>query len=86
MMEAIITRFCPPTETRKAHIVARCSKGCAIVDRNPDVPRDANHALALERLARELNWCGRWVGAYLPDGRMVWVPAVGRVIDVSSEE
>jgi len=86
MVETIITKYHGPTETKGARFIARCSEGSAVVSRDYAVRRDVDHARAAEKLARKLGWHGRWIGAYLPNGCMVWVPAVGRVIDVSSEE
>ncbi len=85
-MQAIITKYYGPTETRGTRIVARCSEDSAIVARNHAVNVEMDHARAAQKLAHKLGWYGRWFGTHLPGDRMAWVPTVGFVIDVDDNE
>jgi hypothetical protein len=64
-MQAITTRFLPPTNHRGARIVARCQARRIVVPY--EYGGDA-HAKAAEKLANLLGWKGTWVGGGLPEG------------------
>jgi hypothetical protein len=75
-MQAIMTIYHGPTDTKGARIVARCDAGRATVVYAHALDAPANHEAAARNLAGKLGWSGRMVSGALPTGAYahVFVP------------
>lgn len=74
-MQAIVTKFIPPTDKSGPRYQARCQAGRLTIDqRDADGPM-GNHKIAAMALVHRLGWAdyGRWVAGGLVDGSTVWV-------------
>lgn len=75
-MQAILTKYLSPTNTRGARIKATAHAGSVVVGYDHRMNVDGNHAAAAETLVRKLGWGpeegkayeGAWVRGQLPDG------------------
>jgi hypothetical protein len=62
-MQAILTKYIGPTNTRGARVKASTEGGATLtVGWNHEVNHDENHRLAAFALAKKLNWVGKWAG------------------------
>lgn len=68
-MQAITTRFIPPTNTRGARISVRAAAGRMVVSWKHNMGVDENHDAAALAFLAKMDWTGGWVGGSLPDGR-----------------
>lgn len=68
-MQAITTRFIPPTNTRGTRVAARCDAGRVVIawDDAMDVPE--NHDRAARALLVKLGWRDAYLRGSSPDGR-----------------
>jgi hypothetical protein len=73
MMQAIQTRFIPPTDRKGSRVSARADAGRIIVNWKYALDVEGNHRAAAEALAARLGWTGRMIGGGLPDGSFAWV-------------
>ncbi len=64
-MQAIVTKYLPPTEHRGARIKVSAQCGSKIYAWDYV---DYSHAAAAKRFAVEKGWRGRWIGGGMPDG------------------
>ena len=83
-MQAITTKFIPPTNFRGSRIKAQCDAGSLVVSWNYALDPDANHDAACAALAKRLGWdtYGPWIGGGLPQSNpahrcYVCVPSKG---------
>ena len=86
-MQAIRTKFLPPTDRRGSRVKAECQAGSIILNWDHAHNPDANHGLACMALVAKLGWTpdkgrgyqGMWVMGELPDqsSAHVFVPAEG---------
>ena len=67
-MQAILTRFVGPTNTRGSRIIASCDARRLTVSWNYALSIDDNHRGAALALMRELDWHGEIVSGWLPKG------------------
>lgn len=76
-MQAIVTRYYPPTNTKGPRVRAYCSAGTLSILWHPDMEIVDNHARAARVLFRRLNWHETSKilgGGDLPNGNgMAWV-------------
>ena len=76
-MQAIVTKYKGPTNTRQAVIIASALGRRLYPSKRFDHALDerANHAEAARDYAASLEWRGEWIGGALTDtGDYVWVP------------
>lgn len=66
-MQAIITKYIGPTNTRGSRYKATAAAGSVTVSANYSLGIVGNHTRAAEALARKLGWAGHWVGGGSPD-------------------
>jgi hypothetical protein len=66
-MQAIVTKFLGPTNTRGARIKATCQAGSVTVPYGY-ANVDEEHKKAVVALLFKLDWAGSWVGGGTPDG------------------
>lgn len=68
-MQAIITKYLGPTNSRGARVKAKCQAGSVTVAWDDALDVDANHYAAVKALVTELGWENMtFVGGGLPDG------------------
>ena len=72
-MQAIVTKFIAPTNTKGSRIKATCQAGSVILHWDHALNPEGNHAAAAEALLAKLEWNGNWISGQLPDGSSVWV-------------
>ncbi|WP_059491413.1 hypothetical protein [Burkholderia ubonensis] len=71
-MQAIVTKYLGPTDTRGARIKASCDAGSVAIPFDHALGQEERHAAAAMALARKLGWTrdaghlGRWVVGSLP--------------------
>ena len=71
-MQAIVTKFLPPTEVRGSRVKATCQAKSLTLSWDHGLNPTGNHRRAAEALAAQLEWNGRWIEGGLPDGASVW--------------
>lgn len=67
-MQAILTKFLPPTRHYGKRVKAYCQASSVIWGWDYEHNVEENHRRAAQHLARSLNWAGHWVGGALPNG------------------
>lgn len=72
-MQAIITKYIGPTNTRGARIAASAAAGRIYLDWDDALNADDNHALAARFFAQKYQWGGKWAHGVLPSGDHVHV-------------
>jgi len=72
-VQAIVTKYLPPTNFRGARIKAKAEAGEVIVPWDYGLNVDENHRKAATVLLFKLDWNGRWFGGVLPSEEFVWV-------------
>ena len=76
-MQAIETKFHPPTPRARSRISATCAAGRVFVGYDDDMSSDRNHAAVARELCDQLGWStpahGDLIGGTLKNGHMVWV-------------
>lgn len=67
-MQAITTRYLPPTDHRGSRIKAQCDAGSLVVPWDYSLNPDDNHDAACAALVKRLGWddYGTWIGGTLP--------------------
>jgi len=72
-MQAIVTKFFGPTNSRGSRVKAKCQAGSVTLGWDHALNPDGNHDAAAQALASKLGWTsdayGQLVGGGLPDGR-----------------
>ena len=68
-MQAIVTKFCPATNSNGSRISVRCQAKRITVPWDHALDVQANHEEAARQLATKLGWLsyGQWIGGALPD-------------------
>jgi hypothetical protein len=68
-MQAILTKYLGPTDTKGARISARCDAGSIMIPYPHELSGYDVHAAAAMALVRKLEWrdYGKWSGGSLPD-------------------
>lgn len=66
-MQAVVTRYVGPTNTRGSRVSVRCDAARMLVPWQCDLGSEENHATAILRMLLRLDWCGNWVLGGLPD-------------------
>lgn len=78
-MQAIITKYHSPTNTRGARVSATCDSKRIFVSYPHELSGEKLHAYALKELCRAMGgkcWEGQYIGGDLPGNQgMVWVSA-----------
>ena len=72
-MQAIQTKWLPPTNTLDARIWAKCAAKSLMIAWDDGLGIEDNHRRAATKLALELDWTGTWVSGTLEDGTGVHV-------------
>jgi hypothetical protein len=72
-MQAIITKYIGPTNTKGARIKATASAGSVTIGYPHELERDERHALAAKKLCEKFGWEWNHVGGELPDLSQVFV-------------
>jgi hypothetical protein len=73
-MQAIVTRYLPPTNFRGARIKATAATGSITLHWDHALNPSNNHLAAAEALSTKFGWnYGKWVTGCLADGQMVWI-------------
>jgi len=65
-LQAIITKYIGPTNTRPGRVKATAEAGSVTVEWEHGLSIDGNHARAAKALRDKFNWQGRMVGGHLP--------------------
>ena len=60
-MQAIVTEYRGPTNTRGSRIIVRAEAGRMTIPWDHALNPDENHRRAVETFARNWSWDGRWV-------------------------
>lgn len=68
MLQAIVTKYLGPTNSRGSRIKATAAAGSVTIGYRHSLNSDANHLEAAAALARKYGWTGRYVGGGVPDG------------------
>jgi hypothetical protein len=76
-MQAIMTKYHGPTDTRGSRYSASAQAGRVCIDSNDELNFERNHKAAAKALAMKLGWEGNWYFGFLPDGRGVAVQGEG---------
>lgn len=66
-LQAIITKYLPPTSFKGSRIKAAAAAGSIIVHIDHALNIEDNHAAAAEALAGKFKWRGNWFMGGLPD-------------------
>ena len=73
-MKAIQTKYIAPTVHKPARVKAFAEGGSSLTILWDDsFDTNVNHLIVAERLAKSLNWPGKYTGGTLENGDMVWV-------------
>jgi len=76
-MQAIITKYFGPTNSRGSRIKAQCAAGSITIDYPHELSGRACHAVAAKALLNKLNWTdptyGALMGGQLPNGDYAFV-------------
>ena len=72
-MQAITTKFLPPTNVRGSRVKATAQAGSVILNWDHALNPDGNHRAAAEAFARKFGWHGEWIAGGLYNGDMIWV-------------
>jgi hypothetical protein len=72
-MQAILTKFHGPTDTKGSRYSARCEAGRVVVCGDHRLNIERNHTAAAYALAAKLGWSGEWYGGQLPTGEYAFV-------------
>lgn len=77
-IQAIVTSFLNPTETKGARVKARSESGSMIIPWDHELSLHQNHEAACLALLQRKGWTGDYVGAILPFGKgeFVWVKTI----------
>lgn len=67
-VQAIVTKFVGPTNTRPARIKATAAAGSVTIHYDHGKGINANHTAAAHALARKYGWTGTYRGGGMPDG------------------
>jgi hypothetical protein len=67
-MQAIITKYIGPTNTRGARYKATAAAASVTMTGTNVLTIAGNHMRAAEALVRKLGWDGQWIGGDSPDG------------------
>ena len=67
-MQAIVTKYLGPTNSRGARVKATCQAGSKTIPWDDALDVDANHDKAALALARQLGWSMRFYRGGAPDG------------------
>jgi len=76
-MQAIITKYYGPTNSRGSRIRATAGAGSVSIPVDNAGSIDWNHREAARALALKFDWTGIYTEGGLPDGSRVWVCANG---------
>jgi len=77
-MQAIITKYLPPTTFKGARIKATTTSGLSVtLSWMYGEESDRNHEIVLRALCAKYEWKGLFVSGHLKDGSMVWVRLEG---------
>jgi len=66
-LQAIVTKFIGPTNTKGARIRVSAAAGRMFVNWDHALGVDGNHKAAAQALAAKFGWSGNWYGGSLPD-------------------
>jgi hypothetical protein len=78
-MQAIVTKYLGPTNTRGARVKATAQRGSVTVPWDYALDAPGNHRVACMAALVEWEWKGEWTGGQLPDGRYAFVCIPPRV-------
>ncbi len=67
-MQAIVTKYLPPTNTRGARIKATAEAGSVTIPFPYDINGQAAHQVAAQALADRFDWGRKYLGGSLPGG------------------
>lgn len=70
-MQAIITKYIGPTNSRCSRIKATAAAGSITVDFDYGLDYEENHTAAAQKLAAKFGWTGKWVQGCLHTGDYV---------------
>ena len=70
-MQAIITKYIGPTNTKHSRIKATAAAGSITVEYNHSLDIEGNHVAAAKKLADKFGWSGKWVQGCLHTGDYV---------------
>lgn len=76
-MQAITTKYLPPTNHRGSRIKATCAAGSVTVPWSHELNVEENHTEAAGALAIRLGWRGEWLGGGNHVDGLVFVSAPG---------
>jgi hypothetical protein len=68
-LQAITTKYLPPTNVKGSRIKASASAGSLTIHLDHALSIEANHAKAAEALANKWGWNGQWFMGGMPDDR-----------------
>ncbi len=71
-MQAILTRYHGPTDTRPSRLTARADAGQITVSYDHALNGQQNHRAAAAAMIHSLGLVGTWQGGHLHDGSYVW--------------
>lgn len=66
-MQAIITKYVGPTDTKPGRIIAKCAAARHVHNWDYALSVDQNHDAAAKALAEKLEWFGEWNRGGMPD-------------------
>jgi hypothetical protein len=72
-MQAIVTKYIPPTDTKGPRIKATAMAGSVIIRYDHELDHDEPFRKAAQALCDKFGWDWKLIGGGLPDGSMVWV-------------
>lgn len=76
-MQAIVTKYHGPSNTRGSRITAKCDAGSITIPYPHELSGSACHRKAAEALIAKLGWTdefyGKIAGGQLPSGEYAWV-------------
>jgi hypothetical protein len=72
-MQAIVTKFIGPTNTKGARIKAVASAGSVTVSFEYGMSHEERHQVAAKALCAKFGWPWDHISGSLPDGSDVWV-------------
>lgn len=65
-MQAIVTKWMPPTDTRGSRIKVWCDAKALVVPWDHEYGAQVNHQNAIAKLLRAQGWGGQWVTGAAP--------------------
>jgi hypothetical protein len=73
MLQAILVKSLPATNTKNYRLSAQCCGGRVVITWNDELEKEENHIRAAKLLAIKMGWTGNFYGGVIKSGDSVFV-------------